>query len=766
MTALIALAALLPFQEEPTSDLVLRYVQPAATWNEALPVGNGRLGAMVFGHPLAERIQLNEDSMWAGSPREREREGAAEHLDEVRRLLFAGEVVAAQALAQERFMSPRLIRSYQTLGDLSIEMSAAEVSGYERALDLDTAVARATWSAGGVRFERQVFASAAAPVLVVRLEADRPGAIDALVGLSRAADGAWSVGEAGSIAMSGQVHQGTEHPGVKFAAELFAETEGGRLEVADDRLRVAGADALTLLFVARTDFAGEDPEDAASRDLERVAPFHFDSLREDHVAEHRRLFGRVELDLGSTEAALAPTDVRLERLREGGEDPQLFELYFQYGRYLLLSSSRPGGLPANLQGLWNEHLEAPWNSDYHVNINLQMNYWPAEVTNLAECTAPLFDFVERLAERGRRTARVLYDCDGWVAHHTSDAWAFTVPTGRTVWGLWPLGGAWMTRHMWEHFEYGGDGEFLLERALPALRGACAFFLDYLVEDPNTGLLVAGPMSSPENVFVTAAGARADVDMGPAMGQQIVWDLFTNTIAAADAMGIEDEFTATVAAARERLAPTRIGEDGRLLEWSRPYEEAEPGHRHMSHLYALHPGSQITPRGTPELAAAARKSLSNRLEHGGGHTGWSRAWLVNFHARLLDGEGALEHLRLLLTRSTLPNLFDNHPPFQIDGNLGGTAGIAEMLLQSHAGEIELLPALPHVWSAGSFEGLRARGGFTFDVAWDEGAPVRIELHSALGRACTLRMGSLVAEIETEPGTRYLLAAPDWELERVR
>ena len=488
----------------------------------------------------------------------------------------------------------------------------------------------------------------------------------------------------------------------------------------------------------------------------------FEQLRTAHIAEHQRLFRRVSLTLGTNPAIEAlPTDERLRALQAGGNDPQLAALYFQFGRYLLISCSRPGCMPANLQGLWNQHIEAPWNCDYHININVQMNYWPAEVCNLSECHEPFFDLVDEIRRRGRVTARELYGCRGWVAHHTSDAWWFTVPIGRTVWGLWPTGGAWCTRHLWEHYLYTRDRDFLSQRTWPVLKEAAEFFLDYLVKDPTTGRLVAGPASSPENSFRTADGQQADTCMGPTMGQEIIWDLFTNVLAAADELGIEDTFTATVATARENLAPPRIGTNGRLLEWTREFEEPEPGHRHMSHLYALHPGRQIIPERTPELARAARKSLEYRLAHGGGHTGWSRAWMINFWARLHDGEKAHENLLALLRKSTLTNLFDNHPPFQIDGNFGGTAGIAEMLLQSHADEIHILPALPSAWAAGAVRGLCAQGGFVVDIAWSNHRLETVEVHSKFGRPARLRYRDRVVDLALDAGATTTLDEKQFE-----
>ena len=566
--------------DEKWSSLKLWYNKPAQQWTEALPVGNGRLGAMVFGGAENEQVQLNEDTVWAGQPIERDRVGAYKHLAEARKLIFEGKYTEAQRIMQREFMGPRVIRSYQTLGDLRLRFeNSRPVTDYHRQLDLDTAIASVTYRADDATFTREVFASPVDQCIVVRLSCDKAGQIAFDANLSRPEDFTVETIAPDRIVMKGQATQEGEHKGVKYETHLRIIPQGGSLTVTDDGLRLEKADAAMLLIVAVTNYHGDNPKALCETQMASAAKKKYSELRRAHVAEHRRLFRRVALSLGVTNAANKPTDERLTAMKAGADDPQLCALYFQFGRYLLISSSRPGCMPANLQGIWNNHIKAPWNSDYHININVQMNYWPAEVCNLSECHEPFFDLVSNLRPRGRKTAKDVYGCRGFVAHHTTDAQWWTSPIGNVGYGMWPTGAAWCSRHLWEHYLFGGDREFLAKRAYPIMKEAAEFFLDYLVEDPKTGKLVSGPSISPENRFRTPDGKNSNLTMGPAMDQQIIYDLFTNCIEAAEVLGINDDFTKQVRAFRRNLAGPKIGADGRLWEWNEEFEEPSPGHRH-------------------------------------------------------------------------------------------------------------------------------------------------------------------------------------------
>jgi alpha-L-fucosidase 2 len=756
-------------QTQETGPLTLWYRKPAANWErEALPVGNGNLGAMVFGGVPKERIQLNEHSLWSGHREDIDSPQTLEYLPKVRQLFFEGKYAEAnQMAARSMIVRARTApASYQTLGDLTLEFRHTEEAlEYRRELDLDTGIARVTYRADGARFTREVFASHPDQAIVMRLESDKPGGLSFVAHLSRPADAKVEYSAPGRITMRGQA----AGDGAAFECHVEARNEGGKLTATPEGLNVEGANAVTLFLVAATNYkldydnfkGGKDPGATCKQRLETVLAKRYAVLRLAHVTEHRRLFRRVSLDLGGPDRSSTPTDERLAAMQAGGDDPQLLATYFQYGRYLLMSSSRPGTMPANLQGLWADGLTPPWSADYHVNINIQMNYWPAEVTNLSECHGPLFDFTDMLRAPGRKTAKTAYGCRGFVVHYTTNAWGQTALSGATQYGLWHGASGWLAQHFWEHYAFTGDRKFLSERAYPVLKEAAEFYLDFLVEDPRTKLLVSGPASSPENRYVIAEGGKADVDIAPAMSQEIVWDTLTNLIRASEILGIEPEFRKRASEARARLLPLKIGKYGQIQEWSQDFEEVEPGHRHVSQLYGLHPGKQITQHGTPELATAAKKTLERRLANGGGHTGWSRAWIINFWARLEEAELAYENVMALLVKSTLPNLFDTHPPFQIDGNFGGTAGIAEMLLQSQGDEVTLLPAWPKAWADGSFAGLRARGGLTVDVSWLGGKPVSAMLSAALDGTHKIRppRGSKIAQVRAGGANVPLKAGAD-------
>lgn len=751
----------------------LWYTKPAKKWIEALPVGNGRLGAMVYGNIENEQLQLNEESVWAGPPVPEGRKGAWKFIDKARELIFQGQYSEAGQLVQTNVLSERISpRSYQTLGNLNMKFKLqGKARNYRRELDIDRAIAKTTFTLNGVKYTRKVFSSPVDGVIVVLLSADRPKSITVDIGMDRPADFDIATIGKNKIRMWGQASHDGEHLGVKYETQMMAVPKGGQIAAEGGNIKITNADSVMLLIAAATDYNAKDPYsplennlgNKCSKALKVVSKKQINSIVSDHVSEHQRLFRRMTIELGTNSSEKIPTDERLEAVKQGEDDPGLVALYFQYGRYLLISSSRPGTLPANLQGIWNEHIKAPWHSDYHTNINMQMNYWPAEITNLSECHEPFFDFMEALVPSGQNTAKNVYNNDGFVVHHTTDVWHWTTPIGRVQYGMWPFGGAWSTQHFMEHYRFTGDTAFLKERAYPIMKESARFLLDWLTKDPRSGKLVSGPSTSPENKFFSPESddALVNLDMGNAMDQEIIWDNFTNVLEAANVLKIEDEFTKRVSTALENLSLPKIGSDGRLMEWSQEFNEADKGHRHLSHLYGLHPGKQFNARETPHYIDAINRSIDYRLSNGGGHTGWSRAWIINFYARLGESEKAYENLKELLAKSTSTNLFDFHPPFQIDGNFGGTAGIAEMLLQSQLKDqegntiIHLLPALPSMWPTGRVSGLQSRGGYGVDLEWNDHRLKSATISSKNGGSCKVLVGDKFINVSLTAGEKRTL-----------
>jgi alpha-L-fucosidase 2 len=749
-------------------------------WLKALPLGNGFLGAMVFGDVNKERIQLNEKSLWSGSPQYSDNPEASKYLPQIRALLFAGKYKEATELTNKTQICVGKgsgegsganvpFGCFQTLGDLWLDFGTqAAYTKYYRELDLINGIALTKYEQNGITYQREVFISNPDKALIIRLTANKPNALSFNLAINRPEKFTTAV-ENKKLVMFGTLADGKGGAGMKYKAYATPVVTGGSLKIVGNSISIANATSVTIVVTAATNYRLHYPDyinNNFEKELEGVTKKavvkQYTQLRDSHIKDFSSYMLRSDLVLGKGINSDIPTNELLEKNMKTKNEPALYALYYQYGRYLLLSSSRAGSLPANLQGIWANQIQTPWNGDYHTDINVQMNYWPAEVTNLSETSSPLFDLISSLNEPGKRTAKIQYNITGWALHPITNVWGYTSPGEHPSWGMHVGAGAWICLNLWEHYAFTNNKSYLA-KLYPILKDASTFYLNWLVKDPLSGKLVSGPSASPENSFEAPDGSTAQISMGPSHDQEVIFDLFTNTLKSAQVLNIQDaDFLTKLKNAKENLARPKIGSDGRLMEWAQEFKEVEPHHRHLSHLFAAYPGNEITPAKTPELAEAAKKSLDAR---GDGGVGWSYAWKIALWARMGDGDRALSILNNQLTPTmardtkysdgggTYYNLFDACPPFQIDGNFGVTAGMAEMLLQSHQGYIELLPALPLGWPSGTVKGFVARGNFVVDMNWKNGKLTGAKILSRNGGVCMVKYGDKLKNIKTLPGKSY-------------